>query len=184
MSEGAYIIVVQQHDSSTKLVRRLMRENPNRVVYLGNPPEALEEMARNPADLVITGSQFYKTSFSHRQDEEQAHATHHLEFLAGGTLEKISMNYQPLRQGPNTGGQLARAVHGIRPDLLVLRYSVTPDEDAMKFGINGDIPKDGTIEPFMRMLHDPELKRIVAGKRWDELKTRYPEIRLYDNLPR
>ena len=187
MSESAYIVVVQQYDSITKMIRKFLGDTPNRIDYFGSPSDALETILKNIAtsgfpDVVITGEKFYIRNFD-RKPEAEPEVERSLEFFAGGSMESIPLKYRKPEKNPATGGEFAMAVHEIKPAALVLRYSVDAEEDQLKYGINGDVPKEGSLDPILGLLRDGELKRVVQEKRWDEMKARHPHIKFYDNMP-
>ena len=83
-----------------------------------------------------------------------------------------------------TGGELAKQVRTTSPKTLVFRYSATPGyENAVEWGIMGDIPKEVRGPTLTDLLKDAELKKIVDQKDWEALRQKHPNIRFYDNFP-
>ncbi|MFH1064366.1 MAG: hypothetical protein V1729_04760, partial [Candidatus Woesearchaeota archaeon] len=129
----------------------------------------------NPIDLVVTGAQFYRRNFMDA-DSEEFRAEQEM-------LGEIFPRYLPKDDCLKTGGHLACSIHQIKPDILVLRYSSTPDEDPIKYRINGDISKDDS-KTLVDLLKDPTLRDMIQRKDWATLKGKYPGITFYDNLPK
>jgi hypothetical protein len=175
-TKQAVIVVAQTYEDVLDDIKSdISPENPHKIIYASTPADALEASMQNPVDLLVTGSCFYHTDI---QSLGEAIAVY-----TAGPFE-ASKHFWPKRGGHMSGGDIAVASRKIRPDILVLRYSTTPDENPYRFGINGDIDKISNPDSLINLLDDPELKQIIDRKDWGALKQRHSEIRFYDNFPR
>ena len=169
MKGGVNIVIAQTYQNDLDRIRnRVSPDCRNSISYFNEPAEAVSEALSNPVDIVVTGECFYHTDLTSIHDVLGA-------LMSGSVSQHFS------RKSLDSGADLAKAVHVVKPDLLVLRYSGTPDDYPIESGFVGDIPKGGS-DAIYDFVNCNELSDILAAKDWKRMRKRFPKIRFYRNL--
>ncbi len=174
MKDGqAYIVVAQTHEKVLREIRQKRdSHSKNHVTFFSNPGSVLEEVLREPVDIVVTGQCFYQTDLNSFHEVLMAR----MEAMIEGP-EALDRHYRPPLSSPNRGTVLAHEIHRINPNVLVFRYSVAPEEVGE---LSGEIAKDvGAHSDLLRFLDSLQLAAIVAKKDWQQLMTTFPFIQFY-----
>ena len=172
---GASIVIAQTHADLLSVIRAVRNpSNPNLVSYTSNPGDVLQEALANPVDVVITGALYYRCKVKSIEEK--------LDLLDRAELEGpqvISEHYRPPRSGPRRGVELAEQLRRIDPHILVLRFTVLPEDGPG--GIAGDIPKDG-LDVLLEFIDAPRLLKMLKAKDCAGLTRAFPRILFYPAL--
>ncbi|HEA46515.1 MAG TPA: hypothetical protein ENH99_01915 [Candidatus Pacearchaeota archaeon] len=86
--------------------------------------------------------------------------------------------------GIKDGDSLAGEIYGVKPDVLTLRYSITPSW--VRREVIGDIPKipSENHQTLVDLLNSPDLGEILGERDWLRLRETFPYIRFHDSLER
>lgn len=166
---NAYIVIAQTHEHVLEEIKEIRdKDSKNYVMFTTNPGDVLKEVIANPVDIVITGQNFYQSDLRSAYDCLKA--------MAGG-LEEIAKHYNPPLSGPDRGSELSKEIYKIKPEILVFRYSLTPEE---KGRIVADIRKFGGPRELLKLVDSPLLPEILRIRDWKKLMESFPQIHFYD----
>ena len=172
-NEQPYIVVAQTNEKVLREIQKIRDpRSKNHTSFFSNPGCVLEEVLREPVDIVVTGQCFYQTDLNSFHEVLMAR----MEAMIEGP-ESLDRHYRPPLSGPDSGTVLAHEIHRINSDVLVFRYSVAPEEVGE---LSGEIAKDGRAHSdLIRFLDSPQLAAIVAKKDWQQLTATFPFIQFY-----
>lgn len=172
---GASIVIAQTHAELLSVIRAVRNPSgPNLVIYTSNPGDVIQEALAHPVDVVITGALYYRCTLKSIKKK--------LDLLDLAELEGprvIDDYYLPPRSGPRKGVELAEQLRWINPHILVLRFTVLPEDDPG--GIAGDIPKDG-LDVLLEFIDAPRLRQMLRTKDCAGLARTFPRILFYPAL--
>lgn len=176
--DGVYIVVVQNEQAVLREIKsKLDIHSPNHVVFTREPMEVVSEVLHNPVDIVVSGQHFYKDDFTSFTEMFSILDR----WLREGILA-VADDLRRIRQkaeGPRSGTELTSLIYKFNPNILVMRYSATPESPA---GFVADIEKlfGGTGDQLIALLNHPEIAAILKDRDASRLK-RALNVRFYDD---
>lgn len=178
----AYIVVAQTTREVLDDIVRSRNESGyrNHVVFTNSPLTVMEEVAKQPVDVVVTGQRFYESDLSSLADCLQAMMEATAAFQEKGPLGYIAEAQKHFIDpyGTITGTSLSEMLYEVKPQILVFRYSLTPKERGR---IVGDIEKIGGRDDLIDFIDSEELPRVLQDKQGRRLRQAFPKIEFYNN---
>ena len=153
------VIIAQTKSYILEDLERALSSNPSiSGFYTTDPAEALEEIRKNEANMLITGQMFYGTR-DISDPIKDVIAT--LRYACDWARESLY-----LEEYLRNGNELAAVARKANPELLTLRFSSTPES---KDHLCGDVSKREQGLYLFNLLTDPQLQKAIKKHKLSEL---------------